>query len=562
MDEVGETTNGVSSNSDTGDDGCPTPNLGSYDVHAEEDFTIENKTITKYCGDLGGSGGVWKMISSDHTIKVLLRRPTIPNSGGTWPEGAFPLVVFTHGNGQKGVGYEHLWDRIVPQGSIFASINDDDFGSPQSRAFDLLCMARWLATEWTEAERVGCNLVLAGHSNGGEGAHIAAKWALESASPEAFPFELSAVFGLAPRYVQAMNVAFDDSDPTEIAAFGVPYLVVQGSLDNDVPNGALVDYEAAMPEATSPPDIAEKVTVWAYDVPHNAFGGAALLDLGRGGLTPLEYGDKGETIAGEYFAHFIRRHVFEDIASTEDSMTGVALPGEVATTQWWDYIPGASGPMLFLAFEPEGPVRTQLDTMDRPTGSEFTPTASEPLVPTTIEPWQFASNVELGPIAKLVDHATGTVPDNAVLRVDWQHHDTGTLAWTDLGDLPLASARHLSLRVGSVLTKLDIDKCKAAKNQNMSLTVGMWKDDSTVHFFELEDYAMIPTQDHFEVMGAGPFCSFAHFMQTVRLPLDELCLDFTPDEITRVSIAFEGSGSLLIDSLEFHHAPDGARTCY
>jgi hypothetical protein len=90
------------------------------------------------------------------------------------PPGAFPLIIFQHGEGQAAQFYRDYWEAIVPLGVLVAEgdfltngVDDGSGGSQghETRPYSMRCVAEYLAN--TQAASVNFDLLLAGHSRGG-----------------------------------------------------------------------------------------------------------------------------------------------------------------------------------------------------------------------------------------------------------------------------------------------------------------------------------------------------------------------------------------------------------
>jgi len=347
-------------------------------VRAEGDFQWGN-------GDID-----WDIVNEDG-VALLIYRPADPVSGD-WPAGQFPLVFHHHGNGgQDGALYEHLAEAVVDDGAIFVSVADKHAANPDFRAMVNICMLRWLFTadDWDGdgpgaggASKLDGNVVVMGHSNGGEGAHIVNKWLGERPwvddveAPE-HGMRLCGVIGLAPRGAESKHSPFSSSGVRVSGAVTVPYLTIEGSLDNDVPGGSLWNSSHSGLDELHTPRDAAKITVWVYDAEHDSFGGGGIIRVGDArstvqGLPLAVQLDRGEFVAATWSDAFVRRFAFGDI-SAEPLLYGRELPLALQTPTWWDYHPAYVGePLLFVGSEPhqsaaaaEFGVRRVVDTMLR-----------------------------------------------------------------------------------------------------------------------------------------------------------------------------------------------------
>jgi hypothetical protein len=329
----------------------------------------------------------WATVTNNAPAQLIVYRPEDPVGGG-WPVGQFPIVFHHHGNGgQRGDLYEHIAQAVVDDGVIFVSVAGDFGANPDLRAMVDICMLRWLFTvdDWDGdglgeggASKLDGNVVVMGHSNGGEGAHIVNNWFEERPwqddldAPEQ-DMRLCGVVGIAPRGAELSSSPFS----TGIGIAGdatVPYLTIEGSLDNDVPAGSLwnTSYSGLDEEHTLLD--AAKVNVWVYDAEHDSFGGGGTMLSGntRDGIPLADPRLRGETVVATWTDAFVRRFLFGD-ASGESILFGQETPASIAVPAWWDYHPAYAGaPLVFVGSEPhqsaaeaELGVRAVVDTMVR-----------------------------------------------------------------------------------------------------------------------------------------------------------------------------------------------------
>jgi hypothetical protein len=290
-------------------------------------------------------------------INIDLERPAFDDD--SWPNDHFPVMVFVHGNRQLANSYDHLWDATVPQGLVVANIQSTFTSSPGIRAAEMLCVTRWLTSIWDEREEhLNCDLALAGHSNGGHAAQIVAKHLADNPNDPAALFSPKLLLGLAPKSA--------DNDEFLVPAEAPPAVNLQGSIDNDVPGGALINYDLNGPEELGVADTPEKYVIWAYDVEHDAFGGGpstindanANVSIGEfyGEILETEAEMKGQTFAAEYVRGAVLHFLLgDDGEETLSLLRGESIPDSLAgETQWWDYLP--SNPdgraMIFSSFIP------------------------------------------------------------------------------------------------------------------------------------------------------------------------------------------------------------------
>ncbi len=315
---------------------CSQEYFTDFGDQSQLDFDVVESTETfdlgSECPDLFG------MMEGD--LDVLVRRPTTDLATEAWPSAHVPWVVFQHGNMLDERGYEHIVNPLVESG--FAVFLPDGPGteSPNDRSKRIQCVAKWADTLF--GTELGSCFALAGHSNGGQGAWLAAQAMHENNDPMAA--RLGAIISLAPRG--------PDDLTTPLAEQTTPLLVLSGSHDHDVTLGPSELYEISSNEGaydlpsglmgSIPGRTGEKVFVEAYDVAHGALGGtltAQGLDdpLDPAAITQADMQAKGHAVATAYvpaflFWQLVGIEAFRPRFSDNEHPSGLS-----ADDAWWDY---------------------------------------------------------------------------------------------------------------------------------------------------------------------------------------------------------------------------------
>jgi hypothetical protein len=624
-DEVGETQG----DSDGGGDGdgeptCPPSAAGEYEVVLEPGFVPSEDDFLVLQGlcdpadDLFDPAAPTNMDWETENVQLLVYRPAEPGSAN-WPARPLPIVFHHHGNGnQRGDLYSHIAEGtaehpdlgIVRDGAIFVSVGGAESDSPDDRAMIDICMLRWLFTadDWDGdspgtggASNLDGNVMIMGHSNGGEGAHIVYNWFEERpwqddmGAPE-HEMRLCGIIGLAPRGADLDESPFS-TNVVITGAATVPYLTIEGSLDNDVPGGSLLNSSLSGFEEFHTPVDAGITSVWAYDAAHRSFGGCPSpcfeedsLYVRGGEAIQIE---RGEAIAAGYVEAFVGRFLFGD-TDAEGVLFGETWPMGLETNAaaWWDYHSAFSGsPLVFVGSEPhqsaadgEKGVRILVDTMCRwsmdmmfclqmeiESGQSLT-SEGETFI---AENWPLGT-LHSGTPEDLAAYL-GDSYQTIALRADFaappnrpDDPPARTLRWI-LEPYDLTNATTFSFRASNIdgiaegCTPLDGEPADEVDFEVVFVSV----DDVEVPV-NVSNYARLLAPDVYEVLDADSpalLCTVSHFLQTVRIPLDEvLCSAFPPEDLREVRFVFDRTDgpegrAVLLDTIEFHQDLSAQPVC-
>lgn len=569
---TGDDTGITSTPTTTGIDVCPEPPEpagGAFAVHREPE--LETMVVFNSCSDLATLG----FFPGDTEVPIQIWRPATATD--SWPNGRFPVVVFSPGQGQGILDvstglplYSHIVDPLVAEGFIVVGLDlQSNFDLETSfRWRAMICAMRWVTTAWTEAQndRTNCDLIAMGHSRGGEAAfQVIENFPAKIADP---PRRLAAAIGIAPR----SSGESDEGSFPILSSKAVPYLILMGGSDEDVGGGdATRAYDIMASEEDSPLAKSDKVLLWAYDVPHNAWGGK---DFSQDNLNPpIPTGtqlNKGRAIAGAYIPAFLKWQVLHrDPAMNRQLFTTLvkptALVGEfplaVQSPAFWstDQPPFEEldgRPLIFADFalgssdDALGPL--QVDTMKRagavPCGLLSPSSSSGTVVPSGLLP----SQVCIGSAAELSSQFSSPSEhhDTNVMQISFGDQlSSGRVRWSLAA--PPVDFSFLSLRIGqsydpAVPSAVEVGVILHGQiDVQVSLGLQVRQDDS-----EIDPVPSVITD----------------FMRTVRVPLGDFCaqgLDLTT--VTGISIVVPPSTqarTILLDSLEFTRASeDGVVGC-
>ena len=581
----GESTAISSSTSDTGDDTnatttpttgveqCqypPEPPTGAFVVRREP---LEGMSVVGACPGLATPG----VFPGGTNIPIQIWRPATNQGDFAWPNGQFPVVIFAPGNRQALAGemsgaalYSHIIDPLVAEGFIVAGLDldaDQDF-EVSFRWRAMICAMKWLENTWTESpnSRTNCDLVAMGHSRGGEAAfQVIENFSTELNDP---PRRLAAAVGIAPRSTTDAEGSLPIS-----AEKAVPYLIVVGGSDEDVGGGdAARAYDIMASEEEVLLAQTDKVLVWGYDVPHNAWGGVDVFVPPAPVPTGIQLA-KGRAISGEYIPAFLKWQVLrrEPVPNREMFATLVrpsapvsAFPVSVQDSDFWSgiqppFMELSGRPLIFadvsLGSSDNSVAPLRVDTMERAMPVECGDLSPSSSGGTVVVEGILPTQVCLGPAADLASQTNQEHHETSVLRIAWGDQlDPGSVRWS-IGS-SLENFSFLSMRLGqnySSTTQTAVDVSVVLHGQGgqaqpidveVSLGLQVRQDDSVI----------------------GPLPIVTDFMRTVRIPLQDFCTaDLDLSTVSGLSVVVQESLSeraLLVDSIEFTRAfEDGPVGC-
>ncbi|MCH9683954.1 MAG: alpha/beta hydrolase [Deltaproteobacteria bacterium] len=314
--------------------GCPagSPSCpGPYEVdHALQTYTVSD-LATGLCHDLPQA---MALAYADGNAGELRLDAFFPQLNQQWPPTKVPLVIFSPGASQHYNAYDSLLEHLASQGFAAMSVDVFQLGSSVRRRSEYTrCALRHIANDAILSAHIDLEqIVVMGHSRGGEAAVMTANRLAESTNALEASMDVDAVVGLAPAsqcHNKVSSCGFNDvdgnplpiTDQQDIIAStslrddaAEAFLVLQGSRDDDVDGQSLTLFELASTEypADQPwanpfdpnVEVMRKAMVWAFDVPHHQFGGTG----GFGG-GPM---GNGALLSRAYVGAFLRWNVLGD----------------------------------------------------------------------------------------------------------------------------------------------------------------------------------------------------------------------------------------------------------
>jgi hypothetical protein len=351
------------------------------------------------------------------------------------------------------------------------------------------------------------------------------------------------------------------------------------STDEDINGDAITAYDSISREEdfSDPNPLPFKALIWAYDVPHNAFGGAGSLVVPT--LSPLtteEYANKGRLIMQEYVTRFLLWSVLgKDVALNHSFFTGEMIPANIVSQpNLWSYIEPMfeeleERPIILNEFSVANvgtmpSSRMIVDTF--PMGQLFA---------TDFDPAQFGVGFQ----ADLILGANANIRhETEMLLVEWGDViPGGELSWELDGgvDVDLSEFSILSLRIGQrvILANPNADETTCFNDPNLPVSQSI----SVIFSLVDGDGTIAPAssgpliQQHIQHLPKPPAvtdpCESTQFLHTLRIPLRTFCetVDFDVAAVRELRIALPDSlheVGLFIDSIELTNAPlDEAGRC-
>ena len=480
------------------------------------------------------------------TLDARIYRPSM---AGMFPPGDFPLLVFTHGNGQSGNLYSEILEPLAQSGFIVVSITLDTASTPKGRRPRLLCVAEALLDGnigWSGSGKLDGRYAFLGHSTGGLATFAAAATVLDS--PEFLAgHHLSAVAAIAPNAIPAADVA----ELTLIGPEAPPYFVLQGTRDGDTSGGAFSSYDRVLAEVFGAHvlSLPRKALVWAYRVEHNEYGGHDLMQCPR---TP-----KAIALANTYFRGFLRAAFFEDPDSLDLFFQSASpeLTPEVSVEEFWTEFGGA--PQVYgtssQQVAPELGFRAYvIDGFENGDKSKS----------------DGGLNVEVSQ-PDFYDEASansGGFDNLHIANVGaFQWSDGDSISWDlDLdARTQLAGATSLSFRMGAAVDVVDDSMCVGVAGALPELTL-LVSDVMEQYSLDLAPYGRTSLPEAGQEIecsqGNSDGCRAWDVMQTTfRIPLADLCeIDsgVALSALRKLSLRLNGPGGLLLlDDVTIHSVP-------
>jgi len=445
----------------------------------------------------------------------------------------------------------------------------------------MICAMKWIDTFWTEADnaRTNCDLVAMGHSRGGEAAFQVIQNFPDLVNDT--PRRLAAAVGIAPR----SDPESDEGSFPIAAERAVPYLIVMGGSDEDVGGGdAARAYDIMASEESETLVSVDKLLLWAYDVPHNAWGGVEPTEILDPAPKPSDSQfEKGRAIGFWYIPAFLRWQVLgQDVLSNRSLFTALVKPSAnlsefpggnvemigVQDPAFWQHLQPSfmelnERPLIFADFSlgaTDGSVAPlRVDTMVRPAlvpcGSLSPASGNGSVMAIDFEPFE-PTQVCVGSAADLssVFSTPGEHHETSVMRITWGNQlSAGRVRWSL--DTSLADFSFVSLRIGQ--------SYDPAVPSAVEARIVLHGTDQAAQPLDVPaSLGLQIRQDDSELVQAPQ--KTTDFMHTVRVPLQDFCaagLDLTTvDGLSIVVSPSVEERSLLIDSIEFTRAPEDGQT--
>lgn len=496
-----------------------------------------------YCPEVGG---LFSEITIPAPLTVELHRPS--DTEGEWPAGPFPLLVFSHGNGQDGAHYDAMLGDLATRGFMVASVIEDGNSDGEGRASRILCVAEALMTsdlEWTGASRWDGRFGIIGHSNAGLGAFISTAIILDDPSLLAGG-ELVAVAALAPSRVPA------DSELL-LPPVAPAYFVLQGSGDGDTSGSPPSHYDRleADVDAGMVLQAPQKVFVWACGVEHSAYGGSMVCATTQKG-TALATTYLGGFMAGEFYDPSESWDLF---FSTEHPVP--LIPPLVAEPSLWseyDEVPQVFATSSMGVAPGGGSQRYIIDGFENgdvgisDSGLDFS----------VIDPGLYQEGV--------IDALFTTTHRASAAIVGWE--ESNELRWEldDAGRIALVESTSLSFRAGVIVDVEDSVACEGVVGAVPEVSAFVEFQDSTRIDVSLAEHGRLRLPDLQEEfacasLGRSDGCNaWEHMQTTFRLSSAELCTEeYALSDVVALGLRFEGSGDqprvVVVDDVELRRSP-------
>jgi hypothetical protein len=227
-----------------------------------------------------------------------------PTVDDDWPEERVPLLVFTHGRGQYAEKYAYLFTAVAAMGVAVISVESMPTTSEWVREQSIACALSWAGWDDPDGgyalfeDHLTCDLIVGGHSNGGQAAwqFLRDRAPSASLSPYWFNFLPRAFFTFGTRH---------DAPPapeTLSPTYAAPYYALLGALDNDTRHDAITQYDSTPLEEEAGASL--KIIHIVHDTSHNDVGG---IDP-----APVVATNQAQLAALDYLTRFIDWQVFDN----------------------------------------------------------------------------------------------------------------------------------------------------------------------------------------------------------------------------------------------------------
>ena len=480
---------------------------------------------------------------------------------------AFPLMVFTPGNGHIGTLYGHVDTPLANRGVIAISLDGGTNVGGPLRAHRLMCVAEAVLDEhvtWIGTGRLSGEVLFGGHSQGGRGAYLAARDSLLGTFVTANQHQVVGVFALAP--------AAETEREVEVGANGPFFFIMAGSGDGDTTTQPFSIYDAIRPVEVQGEIVsaARKALVWGYGIDHSHWGGKDKSQTGDADESCLQT-PRALALVDAYLGAFVDAAVYNDLVGSslffDATQPTPVIPQTVANPELWSEFGGE--PQVYGTsserIEPtQGYEGWSVDRFEN---------ADKELSDSGLDVQVAFPNSE-----ESANGGGGLLVNEHITRValvelsqDLEGNFADSIEWCLSCDASraLAAGTTLTYRIGFERNETD-SSCSSGETFPLpSMRVVLEDYQGSVWDVDVSEYARLALPDTRELVdecsATGKPCDSHSPMQaTVRIPLAAFCdSGMVLADIARIRFEFSspnpvesGFGTLLIfDDVEIHRVP-------